>query len=446
MTPETTTKVLVVSGEPIGETRAGPAVRALAIASEVSRVATVHLLSSAVLVSVESSGHTVYSRRDVKEQVAWADVIVFQGYFLTEFPWVTKQGKILVADLYAPFHLEHLLDIGETHSSSDLADYSQTVASVNWQLKHADFFLCASEKQRDFWLGQLVSMGRINPKNLGTGAGFRHLIDVAPFGIDAPIRDQIELKLRHQINAKPDDKVLIWGGGIYEWFDPQSLIRAMAILKIQLPEVKLFFLAVHHPNQNISVSPIVEESVALAQELGILEKNVFFNQNWVPFEERVAYFADADIGISTHGDHIESRFSFRTRMLDYIWAGLPIVASEGDAFAELIEHRSLGKVVESGNPEAIAQAIEDLLFTPGLIETTKENVKAVRAEFAWDVTLAPLVAFCAKPQKAADSQSNWNGVTQQPPRPRPRWQTAKKLIADGGVIALFRKLVHRRQG
>lgn len=446
MTPETTTKVLVVSGEPIGETRAGPAVRALAIASEVARVATVHLLSSAVHESRESSGFTVYSRRDIRDQVAWADVIVFQGYFLTEFPWVTKLGKILVADLYAPFHLEHLLEIGESHSPAELADYSQTVASVNWQLKHADFFLCASEKQRDFWLGQLASMGRINPENLVAGADFRQLIDVAPFGVDAPMSNHIERKLRHQINAEPDDKILIWGGGIYEWFDPLNLIRAMAILNIQRPEVKLFFLAVHHPNQNVSVSPIVEESVALSQELSLLDKNVFFNQNWVPFEEREAYFADADIGISTHGDHIESRFSFRTRMLDYIWAGLPIVASQGDAFAELIEERSLGKVVEFGNPKAIAQAIEDLLFTPGLLEATNKNVKGVQAEFAWDVTLAPLVAFCAEPHKAADSKSNWNAVTQQPSRPRPRWQTAKKLIADGGVIALLHKLVHRRQG
>lgn len=126
MPPETATRVLVVSGEPIGETRAGPAVRALAIAREVSRVATVHLLSSAVLERDEMSGFTVYSRKDVQDQVSWADVIVFQGYFLTEFPWIVKSGKVLVADLYAPFHLEHLLEMGESHSSVEYKEYAQT--------------------------------------------------------------------------------------------------------------------------------------------------------------------------------------------------------------------------------------------------------------------------------------------------------------------------------
>lgn len=446
MPPETATRVLVVSGEPIGETRAGPAVRALAIAREVSRVATVHLLSSAVLERDEMSGFTVYSRKDVQDQVSWADVIVFQGYFLTEFPWIVKSGKVLVADLYAPFHLEHLLEMGESHSSVEYKEYAQTVASVNWQLRHADFFLCASEKQRDFWLGQLAGMGRINPESISHGADFRQLIAVAPFGIDTPLAENPKLKLRQQINAQPGDKILIWGGGIYKWFDPLSLIRAMAILRTRRPEVKLFFLAVHHPNQNVAVSPIIQDSIDLATELGLLGSNVYFNDNWIPFEERGAYFSDADIGVSTHGEHVEARFSFRTRMLDYIWAGLPIVASEGDGFAEIIEHESLGRVVPIADPVAIAQGIEELLFTPGLMESAKKNISQIQEQYAWEITLAPLVAFCTNPSRASDSKSRWSAVTRQPLRPRPRWQTVKRLMAEGGIPAVMRKISQRGQG
>jgi hypothetical protein len=42
------------------------------------------------------------------------------------------------------------------------------------------------------------------------------------------------------------------------------------------------------------------------------------------------------VGVSTHRDHLETRLSFRTRMLDYIWAGLPIVCTDGDHFASLV--------------------------------------------------------------------------------------------------------------
>ena len=48
---------------------------------------------------------------------------------------------------------------------------------------------------------------------------------------------------------------------------------------------------------------------------------------------------EADVGVSLHLEHLETTYSFRTRMLDYLWAGLPIVASAGDGFAEIISRR-----------------------------------------------------------------------------------------------------------
>jgi hypothetical protein len=36
--------------------------------------------------------------------------------------------------------------------------------------------------------------------------------------------------------------------------------------------------------------------------------------------------------VSTHYEHVETTFAFRTRILDYLWAGLPVVATGGDAF------------------------------------------------------------------------------------------------------------------
>ena len=57
------------------------------------------------------------------------------------------------------------------------------------------------------------------------------LLAVVPFGIqeDPPVQR------RHGIRGAtpgigPDDKVILWGGGIYNWFDPLSLIRAVGIL------------------------------------------------------------------------------------------------------------------------------------------------------------------------------------------------------------------------
>src|SRR4030042_1107130 len=50
------------------------------------------------------------------------------------------------------------------------------------QLTIGDFFICASEKQRDYWIGMLSAVGRLNPYNYDSDSTLRKLIDVVPFG------------------------------------------------------------------------------------------------------------------------------------------------------------------------------------------------------------------------------------------------------------------------
>ena len=38
----------------------------------------------------------------------WCDVFIFQGLILSTFRWLIDSNKILVADIYNPFHLEQL--------------------------------------------------------------------------------------------------------------------------------------------------------------------------------------------------------------------------------------------------------------------------------------------------------------------------------------------------
>ena len=119
-------------------------------------------------------------------------------------------------------------------------------------------------------------------------------------------------------------------------------------------------------------------------------------------DERHNYLLDADLGVSTHFDHVETTFSFRTRILDYLWAGLPIVATVGDSFAELIDEEALGAAVPERDVESLAAAMESLLFDENAAEAARANVQRVRERFVWERTLAPLVEFCRNPVRAAD--------------------------------------------
>jgi hypothetical protein len=140
----------------------------------------------------------------------------------------------------------------------------------------------------------------------------------------------------------------------------------------------------------------------LARELSLLGSTVVFNHSWVPYEERQNFLLESDVGVSTHLDHVETAFSFRTRILDYIWASLPIVCTQGDSLAALVEQRDLGRTVPPGDVEALAAALVSLLTDETRADTCRSNLAKLVPEYRWSQVLAPLLAYCQNPRRADD--------------------------------------------
>ncbi len=397
------TRVLVVTGDVLGAKMAGPAIRAWEMAKALHEVCEVRLVST----QGSTLRHDEFlvglaDEAELRAHVDWCEVLVFQGYTLSAHPWIRTTDTIIVADVYDPMHLE-FLEQGKDNDPRFRAKHGGYIGEVlGVQLELADYLLCASEKQRDFWLGQLAAVGRINTLNYDADPSLRSLIDVAPFGISNTPATQTRHAIKGEVpGIAEEDQVILWGGGIYNWFDPATLIRAVAGLVERHPRLRLYFLGVKHPNPEVPAMRAASEAMRLAEELGLAQSHVFFNTEWVDYEDRVNYLLDADLGVSTHLDHVETAFSFRTRILDYLWAGLPIVATDGDTFASLIREHRLGRVVPPQDVDALAAAIEDVLYGADL-EATGERVRSFGETMTWERTLRPLVDFCAAPRHAAD--------------------------------------------
>lgn len=110
----------------------------------------------------------------------------------------------------------------------------------------------------------------------------------------------------------------------------------------------------------------------------------------------------ATIGISTHKNHLETSFSFRTRLLDYLWVGIPIVTTGGDVLANDIERFRLGVTVPSDSSDLVAEAVINLLAQPKLREACAKNIVEYRSQLEWRNALKPLSAYCASPTHASD--------------------------------------------
>jgi glycosyltransferase involved in cell wall biosynthesis len=139
-------------------------------------------------------------------------------------------------------------------------------------------------------------------------------------------------------------------------------------------------------------------AVRLAEELGVRDRTVFFNFGWVPYAERAAYLLEADVGVSAHLETVEARFAFRTRVLDYLWARLPVVATRGDALADLVRDRGLGHTVDYGDVDGWAAAVESLLdAADGERAARRAAFGAARAEFLWPRVVEPLARLVSGP-------------------------------------------------
>jgi glycosyltransferase involved in cell wall biosynthesis len=148
------------------------------------------------------------------------------------------------------------------------------------------------------------------------------------------------------------------------------------------------------------------QTTALAAELGLTDRSVFFG-DWVPYQDWANVLLEASAGISLHPDTAESRLAYRSRALDYIWSGLPMVVTRGDAISEIVEAHGLGEVVDYGDDAGVASAIRRVLQRPRA--DWQDQFRQARADLTWECAARPLIAFCRQPYFAADRRSG-NGT------------------------------------
>jgi glycosyltransferase involved in cell wall biosynthesis len=346
-------------------------------------------------------------------------------------------------------HLELLEQGKDDNDEQRELDLIGVTKVLNTQLERGDFFLCASERQRHFWLGHLAALGRLTPALYDTDPTVRSLLAVAPFGLPGKPPQRTSAPIKGTIgNIAETDKVVLWAGGVYSWFDPLTLLHAVNRLAGRHDDVRLLFLGMRHPNPEVPDMGIGVQTRLLADRLDLTDRHVFFNETWVPYADRQNWLLDADCGVTTHYEHVETTFAFRTRVLDYLWAGLPIVTTDGDSFAELVAAERLGVVVPAEDPVALANALERVLYNDEFARSARERIAAVRERYTWETVLAPLTAFCRNPQPAADRLPGAEPlVRKQPLRAsetlRRDVALFKEYLDDGGPSELVRRATGR---
>ncbi len=400
------TSLLVISHDVVGQRMAGPGIRMWELARALAGVMPITLIAPRPIDLLPPAGLACghYAWGDASSlmpYLATASAVLANGYVAAAHPELLDYHGRLIIDLYDPIAFENLelFRRQPPHQRQTLAERDVTLLRL--LIERGDHFLCATERQRDLYIGALLAMGRITPDILDNDPLLQNLIMVVPFGVsDEPPQPSGQPALRGALDdLGPQHHIILWSGGLWDWMDPQTLARAMPAVLTAVPEARLVFLAGRHPGAvDEMATPVVTRQ--LAADLGLLGRGIHFYDDWIPYERRADFLLEAAVMVSLHREHLETRYAaVRSRVLDHFWAGKASVLSAGDAAADLIIRHQAGEVVPIGDADAVAEALLRVLTNPERRLQQERNAAALGQSLRWTKVVQPLLAILNCPTK-----------------------------------------------
>lgn len=384
--PSPRPRVLVQAAGELGPRLVGPEIRALEFAKALSTHYEVTIAAKRSGDGERDGIRVVPStRRSMIRELARHDAIVsscLPPYVLALAP---LHGAVTIADLYDPHEQElATLDDGRRRDRELRARF----AIQALHLRSADVVVCASRRQRLELIRAATSVS----------AGAR-LPDpaVLPFGIPDPPPESSHHPLRARFPQIAEaDTLILWWGSVWRWLDAETVVRALARIASVRNDVKLVITAGRPPDRKAErLFDATDEVRALASELGVLDRSVFFFDEWIPYEARHEYLADADLGVTLHHHAEEARLAARARYMDYLWAGLPCLLGRGDEMAESFGDAGFATLLEQPDADSVARAVLELIADPGGLGRAREAGRALAVEHQWSTIGAMLRSIVA---------------------------------------------------
>jgi glycosyltransferase involved in cell wall biosynthesis len=386
-------RAFFICPEPVRELTAGVGSRFLTLARvvvEAGNLVTLAVPNDPDEARVDAAGVRIV-RADPERlgsQADGHDWVLLHGHLGNHY-LAQRDDQPVVVDLYDPFMLENL------HYQRELGfdPYNTDLATWRLQMARGDLFLCSSQEQRLYYLGWLTALGRVNPLTVEEDPGLDRLIVELPFG--TPAADPPPPPGRAGVlDGVPDDAPVLYFGGIYDWYDPLVLLEALPQLLEADPRIVVLF--VEHPHPELTPLGVAARTRKVADERGWLGRQVRF-EGWRPFQRRFELPAVSDLAVVCHRPGIETDLSLRTRLVDLMWLGLPMVVTRGGAMARVVHETGAGEVVPPADRDRLAGAVRRLLDDPERRRRASAAARDWSRERTWPRVAAPLLEFARRP-------------------------------------------------
>ena len=87
---------------------------------------------------------------------------------------------------------------------------------------------------------------------------------------------------------------------------------------------------------------------------------------WRPWSEMATYYRESNVGINIDALHYETIFGTRTRLVEMIASGLPVVTSLGAELSYLLRDAGVALTFEVGDWQMLGQNLAQMAANPAL--------------------------------------------------------------------------------
>lgn len=354
-------KILVITDDRIGDEMSNAARRAWHIGR------TLHQIGHRVaVVGATGSSHPSEGGPEVTDRPRWRGT----GAVISP-PWCLPLRALvgrhrIIVDGTTPRHAE----LAAMADTPEIVQRRRRVAArIPLAAARADAVLVAGDHQRTWW------RDRIGPR------------DVPILDVPSGIPDDDPDPGRDDIAGVPRGwAALLWWAGHRPWLDLETLLAARA--RLGGAPLSLVVPTSRRPGSD---RPHLETTALLAgaRRHGLQPPLVVPLEDWVPAAAKHRVLNRVTALAILHHPGVEADLSFRSGALDGLWAGVPLLLTEGGGVASLAREHGWGAVVPPTAPAATAAALELLLG-----ERTQQRCRAAlvrdRDDWRWSRVVAPL--------------------------------------------------------
>lgn len=260
-------------------------------------------------------------------------------------------------------------------------------------LQNADAYSTCSTPQKFELVGQLSMTGRINRYNMG----YDFVQAVLP-GVSSKHAD-VKNTLEVRGSMVPEDAfVVLWSGGYNVWTDVDTLFKALDEAMEEDPRI-------HYVSAGAGVRMAENTSYERFQEMigNSSHRDRFHMLGWQPSSVIPGLYRQADVGVNLDAFHYETLLGTRTRLVEMMHYGLPVLTTLGCELSHIVQDQGLGLTFKIGDAATFSSRILAMAADRSLQQRlAKQAFEYTNEHLSFKRTTEPFLEWAKEPTFAPD--------------------------------------------